>query len=221
MITKQKSKVFLKNSPLHILDGFRFVRIPTKDRVKLAVSDIYSRCSQSIVTINTKDKNGKDIGMGSGFIVSKDGIIITNFHVIESAYQAEVRIGKQVFKEVYLIKGIPKLDIAVLKIDASDLLPLAIGDSDNLLSGQFIVALGNPLGLEQSVSSGIISSIRSSGDIKLIQMTAPVSMGSSGGPLLNEYGEVIGITTLASFFMAQNLNFAVPINYLEEIIKQK
>jgi len=221
MITKQKSKVFLKNYPLTALANFKFVRIPEKERVKLAVSDIYARCSPSIVSIKTKDKSGKDIGMGSGFIVSKEGIIVTNFHVIESAYQAEVMIADKLFKEVYLVKGIPSLDIAVLKIYAQGLSPLAIGDSDNLLSGQIIVTLGNPLGLEHSISSGIISSIRSSYNIKLIQMTAPVSMGSSGGPVLNEYGEVIGITTLASFFMAQNLNFAVPINYLEGIINQK
>lgn len=220
-VTSKKKKVFLKSASSRTLDNFKFARIQNNQRVKLAVSQIYSRCSPSIVSIKTKDKEGKQIGMGSGFIVSKDGVIVTNYHVVESAHQAEVKIGETIFHEIYLVKNLPDIDIAVLKIDADDLSPLAIGDSDELVSGQFIVALGSPLGLEQSVSSGIISAIRSSRDMKLIQMTVPISPGSSGGPILNEYGEVIGIATLASFFIAQNVNFAVPINYLKKIIKQE
>ncbi|PIP21193.1 MAG: hypothetical protein COX40_00830 [Candidatus Omnitrophica bacterium CG23_combo_of_CG06-09_8_20_14_all_40_11] len=221
IISSKKREVFLKNSDPKTLDGFKFVRIPKKEKIKLAVSDIYSRYSPGIVSIKTKDKHGKEIGLGSGFIVSKDGIIVTNSHVVASAYQAEVKIGEKIFKETYLVKNLPDFDIAILKINAENLSPLAIGDFDDMVSGQFVVALGNPLGFEQSVSSGIISAIRSARDMKLIQMTVPVSPGSSGGPVLNEYGEVIGIATVAFFFVAQNLNFAIPINYLEKIIKQE
>lgn len=221
IVTSKKKKVFLKTSGAIRLEGFKFARINRREKPKLAVSDIYAMYSSSIVSIKTKDKAGKGIGLGSGFIVSRDGLIVTNSHVVESSYRAEVKAGDRVFTEVYLVRNFPDIDMAILKIEARDLSPLVIGDSDELVSGQVIVALGNPLGFEQSVSSGIISSIRSKGNMKLIQMTAPISPGSSGGPLFNEYGEVIGITTVASFFWAQNLNFAIPINYLKKTIKQE
>jgi hypothetical protein len=220
-VTNRKKEVFLKSAGPRALEGFKFTEISKKEKIKLAVSEIYSRYSPSIVSIKTKDKHGNEIGIGSGFVVSKDGIIVTNSHVIVSAHRCEVKAGEKVFREAYLINNFPDIDLAVLKINAEGLSPLVIGDSDGLVSGQFIVALGNPLGLEQSVSSGIISAIRSSRDIKLIQMTAPISPGSSGGPVLNERGEVVGIATIASFFMAQNVNFAVPINYLKKIIRQE
>ena len=153
-------------------------------------------------------------------MISADGVIATNFHVLESAYQAEVKIGEKVFKSVDFIKGAPEFDIALIKIDAQELKVLPIGNSDNLVNGQSIVVLGNPWGLERTVSNGLVSSLRSQDNIKLIQMSAPVSPGSSGGPVLNEFGEVVGITTIASFLFAQNLNFAVPINYLEKLIKE-
>lgn len=220
-ITSQKNKTFLKHADPYVLKGFVFRQITKRERVKIAVSEIYSRYSPSIASIKTKDRYGKEIGLGSGFVVSKDGIIATNSHVIKSASQVEVKIDNRVFQDVFVVKNNSGSDIAILKIDATGLVPLAIGDSDNIKSGQFIVALGNPLGLEQSVSSGIISAIRSSRNIKLIQMTTPVSPGSSGGPVLNEYGEVIGIATMASFFIAQNLNFAIPINYLKTLVNQQ
>jgi hypothetical protein len=221
LITKPKKKIFLKVTNRDILSNLRLAKTLQKPMAKLAVSEIAARCSPAVVSIKTKDKDGREIGMGSGFIISKDGFIVTNFHVMESVYQAEVKIGENIFKDVYLVKGIPNLDIALLKIDSENLPFLNIGDSDKVINGQFVIVLGNPAGLERSVSNGIISAIRSKGDIKVIQMTAPVSPGSSGGPVINEYGEVIGITTLASFIMAQNLNFAIPINYLNKIIVEK
>lgn len=221
MISQPKKKIRLKSIDAGLLNNLRFAAIPKKGKVKLAVSDISAKSSAATVSIKTKDKDGRELGQGSGFIISSDGIIVTNFHVLESAYQVEVKIADNNFKEVYLIKSDPSLDIAILKIDSKNLVSLPIGDSDNLVNGQFVVVLGNPWGFERSVSSGIISAIRSQGAIKVIQMTAPVSPGSSGGPVINEYGEVIGITTLASFLMAQNLNFAIPINYLKKIINEK
>lgn len=218
MIVTQTNKTYLPHARPEAIKELKLVSLSRREHKKIAVSEIYSRYAPSIISIKTKDKDGKALGLGSGFIISKNGFVITNSHVIKGAYKVELTIGKDVFTEVFLVKHIPSHDIAVLKVNALELSPLAIGDSDVLVSGQFIVALGNPLGLEQSVSSGIISAIRSGPQIKLIQMTAPVSPGSSGGPLLNEYGEVVGITTLASFFMAQNLNFAIPINYLKKAI---
>jgi S1-C subfamily serine protease len=220
MIQKQKLKVFLSHSPAQGLKNVGFTRIQGKKRIKLAVSDIYARYSQGIVSITVKNKDGSEMGEGSGFVLTPDGLIVTNFHVISKAYSAVVKVGAGSTYQASLVKAEPRFDIAVLKINTKGLLPLAIGNSDEVLSGQVVVAIGSPMGFEQSVSSGIVSAVRP-GSMKLIQITAPVSPGSSGGPLLNEYGEVIGITTIASFFMAQNLNFAIPINYLEKIISQE
>lgn len=221
MVTSQNRNVFLKTADKDLLSSLKLTTIPRKSKVKLAVSDIARRCLPGVVSIKTKDKQGREIGMGSGFIISQDGIILTNFHVITSAYQAEIKIGDDVFKEVFLVKGVPDLDIVILKINAKDLAALPIGDSDSLINGQVVITLGNPWGFERSVSSGIISALRSKGSLKLIQLTAPVSPGSSGGPVINEYGEVVGITNIASIFLAQNLNFAIPINYLNKIITKK
>lgn len=221
MITTQSKKVFLKTLESGVLKDLELTVIPKKSREKLAISDVARRCLPGVVSIKTKDKEGKEMGMGSGFIISQDGFIVTNFHVIAESSDAEIKIGEDIFKEVYLVKAVPDLDIAVLKINAKHLAALPIGDSDKLVNGQFVITLGNPWGFERSVSSGIVSALRSKGEMKLIQLTAPVSPGSSGGPLLNEYAEVVGITTIASLFMAQNLNFAIPINYLNKIIKEK
>lgn len=221
MISKPKKKINLKTIDSNSSANFKIPKIPKRARMKLAVSEIAAKSSGAIVSIKTMDKEGRELGSGSGFVISKDGIIVTNFHVLESAYQVEVKIADNELKDVYLIKSDPSLDIAILKVSSDNLSSLPIGNSDNLINGQVIVVIGNPWGFERSVSSGIISGIRSRDDIKVIQMTAPVSPGSSGGPVLNEYGEVIGITTLASFLIAQNLNFAIPINYLNKVIEGK
>jgi len=221
LVDAPKKKIFIPSYNAGPQPGLKLIRDRHKDRKRLAVSEIYARYSQGIVSIKTKDRFGRELGLGSGFVVSQDGFIVTNYHVLASAYQVEVNIGNAVLSGARLVKAVPQKDIAILKVEAQGLSPLVIGDSDELISGQIVVSLGSPLGLEYSVSSGIVSAIRSGKDMKLIQMTAPISLGSSGGPVFNEYGEVIGITTIGSFFFAQNVNFAVPINYLEGIISQK
>jgi len=218
IITKPKQRVFLKKVKTDLLHNLNLKRITRRKKVKLEPTEIAERCSPSVVSIKTKDIANRDLGMGSGFIISEDGIILTNFHVLQGAYSAEVKFEDIVFENCMLIRGISRLDIALIKIEAKDLPALPIGDSDNLESGQEIVAIGNPWGLERSVSDGLISAIRTKDNVRLIQMTAPVSFGSSGGPIINSFGEVIGITTLASFFAAQNLNFAIPINNVEQLI---
>ena len=219
MITNPKQRISLKRVTADILTNLKLKPAVKRRRAKLSPAEIALRCSSSVVSIKTKDKNNRDLGKGSGFIVSENGLILTNFHVLEGAHSAEVKFEDIVFENCKLIKGISCLDIALIKIEAKGLPALAIGDSDILESGQEVIVIGNPWGLEGSISDGLISAVRKKEDIKLIQMTAPVSMGSSGGPVINSYGEVIGITTLASLFAAQNLNFAIPINYLRHLIK--
>ncbi len=216
-ITKPKDGIFITRLGKDSLETLRLSRFSIQDHRKLEISEIASRCSPAVVSISVKDRKGKEIGAGSGFLVSADGFIVTSFHVLESAYKATVEIKEGQYQEAFFVKGIPALDIAVLKIDAQGLPSLSLGDSESLVDGQSVIVLGNPAGFARSVSEGIISAIRSKDNLKIIQMTAPISLGSSGGPVINEYGEVVGITTLASF-KAQNLNFAVPINYLFEIL---
>ncbi|MDD5669034.1 MAG: serine protease, partial [Candidatus Omnitrophica bacterium] len=214
-----KKNIYLKKAAPDVMKGLQFPVAQLKSKIKLTPSEISTRCAPAVVSIKTKKKNGEVLGIGSGFLVSSNGFIVTNMHVLESAYTAEIKIGEVIFKDAYFVNAIPEADIALIKVEAENLPYLPIGNSDTLMNGQPLVVLGNPWGLDKSVSDGLVSAVRTKGDITLIQMTAPVSPGSSGGPVINEQGEAVGITTIASFFITQNLNFAIPINYIQKLIK--
>ncbi|ADR18864.1 Do family serine endopeptidase [Calditerrivibrio nitroreducens] len=167
----------------------------------------------------------KSKALGSGFIISNDGYIVTNNHVIEKADEINVKLynGKE-----YKAKKIgrdPLTDLALLKIDVenADLKPLKLGDSDSLEIGEWVVAIGNPFGLESSYTAGIISAKgRDLGEgpyDNFLQTDASINPGNSGGPLVNLKGEVIGINT-AIIASGQGLGFAVPVNTLKNILPQ-
>ena len=156
--------------------------------------------------------------MGSGFIVDAEGHIITNFHIVQDATNVSAKMieKKQHFANVQVVKTDPQKDIALLKINnANDLPVVVLGDSNRLSVGERVVAIGNPQGLENTISDGLVSGIRETGGVKLIQTSVPVTHGSSGGPLFNMQGEVVGIIT-AGIEESGNLNFAVPINYVKD-----
>jgi len=143
--------------------------------------------------------------------------------VLAGAYNAEVKLADgRKYNKISLVTANSDKDIAVIKIDAMNLSSLVIGDSEKAIVGEEVITVGNPLGLEMSASTGIISALREKRGSKYIQITAPVSPGSSGGPLLNKRGSVIGIVTsqVPSIF-GQNLNFAIPINYLIDLLSKK
>ena len=172
------------------------------------------------VFLEMTDRNGKTLGFGSGFFVGQNQIA-TNFHVIEGAAKGT---AKQVGKSAkYTIEGITeadeKNDLAIVKVTAWGVEPLPLGDSDTLKIGETVYVAGNPRGLEGTFSDGIISSLRKADARNRIQMTAPISPGSSGGPVLNRKGEVIGVSSMI-VEGGQNLNFAVPSNYLKALLKQ-
>jgi len=158
-------------------------------------------------------------GTGSGFILSENGTIVTNAHVVEGADEVTVtfRDGQELRGEV--IGEDSLTDVAVIKVDTNNLPTVALGNSDALRPGQWAIAIGNPLGLDNTVTAGIISATgRTSAQIKVpdkrvqfIQTDAAINPGNSGGPLLNEFGEVIGVNT-AIIGNAQGLGFAIPIN---------
>jgi serine protease Do len=163
-------------------------------------------------------------GVGSGFILSRDGIIITNNHVVEDADQIKVKLANGKEYDGKVVGRDPKTDLALVKIDgASDLHPLTLGNSDELRVGSWVIAVGSPFGLEQTVTAGIVSAkgrvIGSGPYDNFIQTDASINPGNSGGPLLNTKGEVVGINT-AIIASAQGIGFAIPVNMAKEIAPQ-
>lgn len=182
-------------------------------------SEVSKLVSPAVVYITTFDANGWLVGEGSGFIVDTFGYIVTNFHVIEDAYSAEVKlIDGRVFEVKDVIQFNENRDVAILKINGEDLPVVRLGDSDKIENGEKILAIGSPIGLENTISDGLISNrSREVAKYKYVQISAPISPGSSGGALLNYKAEVVGIIT-AYFVEGQNLNLAIPINEAKNYI---
>ncbi|MCJ2541741.1 HhoA/HhoB/HtrA family serine endopeptidase [Thermostichus vulcanus] len=166
-------------------------------------------------------------GTGSGFIIDASGLIITNAHVVEGSERVTVHLldGRTFEGEV---KGSdPVTDVAVIKVEGEDLPTVTLGDSDRVRPGDWAIAIGNPLGLDNTVTAGIISAVgRSSGQIgaankrvAFLQTDAAINPGNSGGPLLDAEGRVIGVNT-AIFQRAQSVGFSIPINRAMEIAEQ-
>ena len=166
----------------------------------------------------------KERSLGTGFIISDDGYILTNEHVVDGADEIKVKLSDgRVFSGK--VRGLdPKLDLALIKIDAGKQLPVAkLGDSDKLRIGEWVMAIGNPFGLEQTVTVGIVSAkgrvIGAGPYDDFIQTDASINPGNSGGPLFNVGGEVIGINT-AIVSGGQGIGFAIPVNMAKQIVQQ-
>ena len=184
------------------------------------VPQIAEKALAATVYLEMKDSTGKTLGFGSGFFV-KPNLIATNYHVIAGASSGTAKLmGRYT---TYKIEGFTATekynDLALLKVSASGIKPLPLGNSDAVKIGETVYVAGNPKGLEGTFSDGIISG-RHGGHAKgRLQMTAPISPGSSGGPVLNTKGEVIGVSVAAHRDLdAQNLNFAIPSNYLKTLL---
>lgn len=166
-------------------------------------------------------------GTGSGFILSANGRVLTNAHVVEGARQVKVTLKDGKVYPGRVVGVDPMTDVAVVQIEATNLPTVAIGESNKLLPGEWAIAIGNPLGLDNTVTVGIISALgRSSVEVgvpdkrvKFIQTDAAINPGNSGGPLLNAQGEVIGINT-AIRADAQGLGFAIPIQTAQRVANQ-
>jgi serine protease Do len=163
-------------------------------------------------------------GVGSGFVMSREGYILTNNHVVEDADQIKVKLANGKEYDGKVVGRDPKTDLALVKVEgSSDLHPLELGNSDDLEVGSWVVAIGSPFGLEQTVTAGIVSAkgrvIGSGPYDNFIQTDASINPGNSGGPLINMKGEVIGINT-AIIASGQGIGFAIPINMAKEIAPQ-
>jgi S1-C subfamily serine protease len=209
------------------------VRTKGEQASEKTIPAIARDASNAVVLVVASDSSGNKISQGSGFIVSSDGKVATNFHVIKGCSSAIVKFGDGAF---YRIAGVlatdPTKDIAILKIEASAKgFPfLVMADSDQAQVGEHVVAIGSPLALlemtgnadistESTVSDGIISGKRDweGHGITILQTTAPFSHGSSGGALLNLQGQVLGITSMI-MGEGQNINFVVPVKYVASML---
>ena len=196
--------------------------------------DVYRKNISSVVNITSRIRSFdffygqyETEGQGSGFIIDKEGRILTNYHVIENASKIYVTLHGREKQIPASIVGTDKThDLAVIQIKVPDLRPMTLGDSSNLLVGQKVYAIGNPFGLNGTLTLGIVSSIRGIREPDgmqiedAIQTDAAINPGNSGGPLLNYHGEVIGINTMIASSVGQSagIGFAIPINTAKAVL---
>jgi len=180
--------------------------------------DLAKSVMPSVCMLVMQDSNGQAISLGSGFVV-KNGVIVTNLHVITGAERGHVKFIGQTTK--LRIAGVFAVDaardLAILSVPTPGVPVIQLGDSEAIAVGDAVYAIGNPQGLEGTFSQGIVSSIRTFGADKILQITAPISPGSSGGPVVNAAGQVIGVAA-ATLQGGQNLNFAIPSRYIRPLL---
>jgi S1-C subfamily serine protease len=196
--------------------------------------EIFKKVSPSVVFISAisfdpfKTRDRLSTSVGSGFLISKEGVILTNSHLVFGHQTIDVTLDDGFNTRAELVGVDPFLDLAVLRISVPRKnLPVApLGDSNKVQTGEDVLAIGNPFGLEQTLTKGIISGINRtlsasplSPELPLIQIDAAVNPGNSGGPLVNVCGEVIGINT-AMLGQGENINFAVPINMAKKVLPE-
>jgi hypothetical protein len=182
-------------------------------------ADLYKQASPSVVLIEIYNSKGEVSAKGSGFLVSAEGAILTNYHVVAHTKQATVRLANDdAYDTVEVLEIDKRKDIALIKIKGFGLPFLKLGRSGDVEVGETVYSLSNPLGVFQNtLSQGIVSGIRPGDGYKYFQISAPISHGSSGAPIFNAKGEVIGIA-VATIEEGQNLNFAVPIDYARGMV---
>lgn len=200
------------------------------DAYSRAVVGVVDRLGPAVVSINIGwrlQKRGMEKGgAGSGVIIAPDGYILTNSHVVHNATRFEVILNNNKSYEATLVGEDPSTDLAVVRVHATDLPYAGLGDSKALRPGQLVIAMGNPFGFQSTVSTGVVSALGRfwrSPDGRLIeniiQHTAPLNPGNSGGPLLDSRGQVIGIN-MAIILMAQNMSFSIPSNTATWVVSQ-
>ncbi|UCF17241.1 MAG: serine protease, partial [Phycisphaerales bacterium] len=218
----------MKTNRNFLMSRFVFLVCPTIFSSSLAIAKedlpaIVKKISPSVVVIQAYDKEGKPYSQGSGFFFNDKGYVITNGHVLERADRAEVKTSDG---NIYAVKEVlgedSKADIILLSVTIPGEVahPVSISKSFPIV-GEQVLVIGSPLGLEQTVSEGIVSAIRKIRTYgKVIQITAPISPGSSGSPVVDMQGDVIGIATFQTV-KGQNLNFSIPIDRVTKLKPEK
>ena len=216
-------------------------RVQTDSSSAMTVQEIYQHAGPGVLQVTSTSVDSGDpffgpqprVSLGSGFVIDEDGYIVTNYHVIESARQIEVNFSGDDRVPATIVGVDPSTDLAVLKINAQvrALTPLPLGDSDAVRVGDAVVAIGNPFGLERTVTAGIVSALQREITApdgytidKVIQTDAPINQGNSGGPLLNTRGQVIGVNSQIepgdSGTGNLGIGFAVPSATVREVFAQ-
>lgn len=196
-----------------------------------ALADVYERTAGSVVYIAVQKRSafGSSYGTGSGWVYDRDGHIVTNNHVVEGASEVRVRFASELEVLAEVVGTDPDSDLAVIRVDvpSDSLVPLELGDSSQVRAGQTVVAIGNPFGFEQTLTSGVVSAIgrvsrQASGfsTPNVIQTDAAINPGNSGGPLLDIYGRVIGVNSSIYSTTGEfaGIGFAVPINTVKRVV---
>ncbi len=220
---QEKGPTTIERAPL--AQGVSLTLSPTTGE-KRTFQEIYDKCIPSIVSIRTSIKNSGSTG--TGVILTEDGYIVTNYHVIEGGFRVDVALEDGRSYQALLVGGDQTNDLAVLKIDAAGLTPAEFGSSDLLRVGDPALAIGNPLGeeLHGTMTEGIISAInrnvRSDGNtMTLLQTSAALNSGNSGGALINAYGQVVGITNMkmmSDYNTIEGLGFAIPSSTTKAVV---
>jgi S1-C subfamily serine protease len=212
-----------RNLPIAYLFSLFFLFLSIPSIVEATIPGIVLKQKRAVVTIYINDKDGQQIATASGFIIEANGIIATNYHVVSKWYESwgNTILFKMENGAFYPAETIISVDqnndIALVKVDGKELPTVKLATEYKPKQGESIVVIGSPLGLETTISDGIISSLR--GKEGIIQITAPISPGSSGSPVFNLKGEAIGVATFV-IQGGQNLNFAIPVKHIANLMAE-
>ncbi|OAI41853.1 hypothetical protein AYO40_06955 [Planctomycetaceae bacterium SCGC AG-212-D15] len=213
--------LFPKGSPTNGGTGTTAKVLEQESRNSADPTAIFRQASPAVVWVLTQDEHGRPLKTGSGFFISKDGHVATNYHVVDDAYAVHIVLADNTRVKVLGAVAIDEaVDIAILKVPPERSGPaLTLTSQDLPPVGSKVFAIGNPQGLTHTLSEGLVSGHREARGMQVIQTTAPISPGSSGGPLLaSSNGEVVGVTT-AALPDGQNLNFAVPVSQVKRLLR--
>ena len=184
---------------------------------QLSISQVTNKYAPSLVSITAYDENDKILSNGRGFFVNETGDVATNHHVLSGCVKAIVKtLQGETGKITEIIKVDPRRDLIIAGTSLSETIPLLLGDSDKIKAGDDIMIIGHNADEKWAISIGVISGVRNAEGIKLIQITAPIWPGTSGAPVFNGAGKVIGIAT-AFLDLREKKNFAMPVNYLKTL----
>ena len=199
------------------------ITLTSEEKTVLSGEEIFAKCTPAVFYIEMYNEKGEKTANGSGFFINSDGTAVTCWHVLEHGVSAKITVAGS--GKVYDLVGVYDYNVvndwAVIQIDGSGFEYLEIGDAKTNVGGASVYAIGSPLGLQNTITQGLICNpTRIEDSTRFILFSAAISSGSSGGALINKYGEVIGITA-ATYIYGQNLNLAINISYIDEAIRSR
>ena len=193
------------------------ITAPSIAEEQMSVRQIAANAQMAVATVRAF-KDGEEFSLGSGFFIRDDGVLVTNLHVVAGADSVSVEIDSgEIYDNVFALSTDDRRDLILLQIPATKLFTLGVADDRSTEVGDPVYVIGNPLGLEGTFSGGMLSAKRVEDGVAYLQVTAPISQGSSGGPVLNSAGQAIGVTTL-TYAEGQNLNMAIPARHAADLL---